>query len=416
MKIKEKVRLVFSDLGKNSYKYWDAELYEDGTVISSFGVVGATTPQTKNFGKVGEAFFRKKIKEKERKGYEHAKVIIDGAPTTKVVDSRSLADIAVNQIKFTNSGVEALIRRLANSNVHKITNSTSIVFDNGVFQTPLGIVTQEGIDSARSLLQFFFQNVSKRKKIENEFNQNIDKYLKIIPRPKGGGLYYENIFDTQESIQKESDVIDALENSLSLASKPAAAATDKKKVESVFDLSLEVETDANIRKVLGNWYSSSNKAMHNYSNVKIAEIYAVDLERYNNDFNSKLGNIKRVWHGSGQSNILSILKSGLAVSPPSTAAIAGKMFGNGVYGSETSSKSLGYSLGRWGQSSGDSGWLFVCDFAMGNPYYAKHSISSVPSGYDSCWALPKNTSLLNDELIVYSQSQIQIKYLIELKR
>ena len=77
--IKEKVRLVFSDLSANSYKYYDSELHDDGRVISSYGVVGARNPQSKDFGCIGENGFRKKIREKERKGYEHAKVIIDGS-------------------------------------------------------------------------------------------------------------------------------------------------------------------------------------------------------------------------------------------------------------------------------------------------------------------------------------------------
>lgn len=412
----EKVRLVFSDLGKNSYKYWDGELLDDGTVISTFGVVGAANPQSKNFGKVGKSFLDKKVREKLNKGYEHAKVIIEGAGQTAIVQKGTLADIAVRQIKHTNDMVKGLITRLANSNIHKITSATSISFNDGVFKTPLGVVTKEGIDEARLMLQWFFGNIAKRKKVEDDFNQKIDKYLRIIPRPKGGGLHYEDIFDTSESIQKESDVIDALENSLSLATTPTADPTDKKvKEESVFDLSIEIEKDAKIRKKLENWYESTKKSMHSYGNIKVKEIYAVDLEKYNKNYREQLGTHTQVWHGSGQSNILSILKSGLFTSPPSTAAIAGKMFGNGVYGSETSSKSLGYSLGRWGQSSGDSGWLFVCDFAMGNPFYAKGSLSNIPSGYDSCWALPKNTSLYNDELIVYNENQIRIKYLLEVK-
>lgn len=410
----EKVRLVFSDLKNNSYKFWDGELLDDGTVISTFGVVGATNPQSKNFGQVGKSFFEKKIREKERKGYTHAKVLLEGV-SNKVVDKRSLADIAVNQIKFSNPMVEALIKRLANSNIHKITNSTSISFDNGVFQTPLGVITQEGIDEARILLQYFFSNVKKRKKLGEEFDKSIDKYLMIIPRPKGYGLYYDNIFTTEDEIKKESDVIDALENSLALATAPTPTPKDKTVEQNIFDLSLEIEQDKSIRKRLEDWYEKTKKSMHSYDKVKVREIYNVDLLKYNQNFRSDLANLTQVWHGSGQSNILSILKSGLSVSPPSTAAIAGKMFGNGVYGSETSSKSLGYSLGRWGQSSGDSGWLFVCEFAMGNPYYAKNSLSTIPSGYDSCWALPKNTSLYNDELIVYNSNQIRIKYLIEVK-
>lgn len=410
----EKVRLVFSDLAKNSYKYWDGELLDDGTVVSTFGVVGAANPQSKNFGKVGRSFFEKKIREKERKGYEHAKVILEGVPNNKVIDTRSLADIAVKQIKHSNSLVEALIKRLANSNVHKITNSTSISFNNGVFQTPLGVVTQEGIDEARQKLSWFFSKVKKRSDVDDEYNQMIDKYLKIIPRPKGGGLYYEDIFSDEDSIKKESDMIDALENSLSIISTPKDS--DDSEEEHVFDLSMDIESDSKVRDKIATWYDTTNKPMHNYRNVKIKEIYTVDLLKYNANFREELGNITQVWHGSSQANILSILKSGLSVSPPSTAAIAGKLFGNGAYFSETSSKSLGYSLGRWGQSSGDSGWLLICSIAMGNVFYPKtYGISGVPQGYDSCWALPKNTGLHNDELVVYNQNQIQIKYLVEVK-
>ena len=407
----EKARLVFSDLKKNSYKYYDIELFDDGRVVASYGVVGAKNPEVHDYGNVGRSFFDKKIREKERKGYSRAKVLMEG-PTNTVVNKSSLADIALSQIKLSDSSLKTLVKRLADSNVHKITNSTSISFDNGVFQTPLGIVTQEGISEARILLDYFFKNIKKNGK--DDFNEKIDDYLKIIPRPKGGGLMYENIFPTTDDVKKESDVLDALENSVELAMKPKATVGDTK-IEKVFNLNMSKVTDSKTIKRIQDWYNRTNKAMHHYTNVKIVNIYEVDIVDYNANFVKSPTNVKEVWHGSGQSNILSILKTGLFCSPPSTAAIAGKAFGNGVYGSETASKSLGYTLGRWGQGKGDSGWLFVCDFVMGNPYYARNCFSQLPSGYDSCWALPKNTTFLNDELIVYKENQIKIKYLLEVK-
>lgn len=404
--------MVFSDLSKRSYKYWDGELHDDGRVVSIFGVVGAKNPQSKDFGCVGESFFQKKIREKERKGYSRAKVLMEGNTTT-VVNKSSLADIALTQIKLSDDSLKALVKRLADSNVHKITNSTSISFDNGVFQTPLGIVTQEGIDDARILLDYFFKNIKKNGK--DEFNEKIDNYLKIIPRPKGGGLFYENIFPDTDTVKKESDVLDALANSVDLATKPTATVGDTK-IEKVFNLNMGKVTDPKVIKRIQDWYNRTNKAMHHYTNVKILNIYEVDIVDYNANFVKSPTNVKEVWHGSAQANILSILKSGLNVKPPSTAAIAGALFGSGVYGSETSSKSLGYSLGRWGQTSGDNAWLFVCNFEMGNPYYpTSYGINSIPPGYNSCWALPHKTGLHNDELIVYNSNQIKIKYLLELK-
>lgn len=409
----EKVRLVFSDLANNSYKYWDGELFDDGRVVSTFGVVGAKNPQSKDFGCVGRSFFDKKIREKERKGYSKAKVLMEGSVTNTTIANTSLADIALSQIKLSDSSLKALIKRLADSNVHKITNSTSISFNNGVFQTPLGIVTKEGISEARILLDYFFKNIKKNG--DDDFNQRIDEYLKIIPRPKGGGLMYEDIFPTLDTVKKESDVLDALENSVDIALKTPVK--DDKSVEQVFNLNMSLVTDQKVIKRIQDWYRNTNKVMHNYTNVKIVNIYEVDIVDYNANFVKSPTNLKEVWHGSAQANILSILKTGLTIRPPSTAAIAGALFGSGVYGSETSSKSLGYSLGRWGQASGDSAWLFVCDFDMGNPYYPNtYGIKSIPSGYDSCWALPHKTGLHNDELIVYSENRIKIKYLLELKK
>lgn len=409
----EKVRLVFSDLAKNSYKYWDGELFDDGRVVSTYGVVGAKNPQTNDYGIKGRSFFESKIREKERKGYTRAKVLMGGSNVAvSTIAKSSLADIALSQINLSDSSLKSLIKRLADSNVHKITNSTSISFDNGIFQTPLGVVTKDGISEARTLLDYFFKNIKKNG--QDDFNEKIDDYLKIIPRPKGRGLQYEDIFPTIDSIKKESDVLDALENSVDMVIKTPTK--DNKTVEKVFNLDMALVTDQKVFKRIQDWYKNTNKPMHNYQNVKIINIYEVDIVDYNANFVKSSTNIKEVWHGSGQSNILSILKTGLYCSPPSTAAIAGKLFLNGVYGSETASKSLGYTMGRWGQSKGDSGWLFICDFAMGNPYYpTTYGISSLPKGYDSCWALPNKTGLLNDELIVYDEQRIKIKYLLELK-
>lgn len=409
----EKSRLVFSDLSKRSYKYYDIELFSDGRVVASYGVVGAKNPQTNDYGCVGKSFYDKKIREKEKKGYSKAKVLMEGAVTNTTIANTSLADIALSQIKLSDDSLKTLIKRLADSNVHKITNSTSISFNNGVFQTPLGIVTKDGISEARILLDYFFKNIKQNGK--DDFNQKIDDYLKIIPRPKGGGLQYEDIFPTIDVVKKESDVLDALENSVDIALKTPTDNT-KSNVEKVFNLNMSLVTDNGVIKKIQDWYKNTNKPMHNYQNVKIVNIYEVDIVDYNANFVKSPVNVKEVWHGSSQSNILSILKSGLNVRPPSTAAIAGALFGSGVYGSETSSKSLGYSLGRWGQSAGNNAYLFVCDFVMGNPYYpTSYGIKSIPSGYDSCWALPHKTGLHNDELIVYNSNQIKIKYLLELK-
>ncbi len=102
--VKEKSRLVFSDLSKHSYKYYDIELFDDGEVIAKYGVVGATNRQVKNFGNGGKYLYDKKINEKLRKGYSHAKVLMEGTTTAPIANT-SLADIALSQIKLSDSSL-----------------------------------------------------------------------------------------------------------------------------------------------------------------------------------------------------------------------------------------------------------------------------------------------------------------------
>ena len=57
----------------------------------------------------------------------------------------------------------------------------------------------------------------------------------------------------------------------------------------------------------------------------------------------------------------------------------------------------------------------VMDFSLGNTYMIKSYGGSKPPGYDSIWAKKENTGLRFDELIVPTDSQVRIKYLLEVK-
>ena len=186
--------------------------------------------------------------------------------------------------------------------------------------------------------------------------------------------------------------------------------------EQIFKVDLDVLSDQSERSRLDRYFETSKKRMHGYDNIHVREIFKVTIHDMKSAFNTSLGNIEEVYHGTSQANCLSILKCGLKATPPNTAAIAGALFGPGIYGAKNSSKSLGYSLGRWGQGGvGDSAWLFVCNFALGKAYSTTAYGCSRPSGYDSIWAKSSTNGLKNDELIVAKNNQCDIKYLLECK-
>ena len=406
---------------RNNYKYWNAKLYDDDKVHAEWGRVGCANPDSDTWDG-GDKYLQKKLKEKLKKGYTEQKTIgevtVSQSSGTAVRNS-DLHHVAKSQlIKSSNPTLERLIKRFVDANVHKITSSTQITYNTttGLFTTPLGIVTMDGLTEARDLLADLAPFVRKHK-----FNAEADailcKYLRIIPQSLGMKRFTaETLIPDDNAIQKQSDLIDSLESSYQAtqAAPVTAGATPKPAAEQVFKVDMDVLTDTAERNRLERYFESSKKRQHGYDNVRVREIFKVNIHEMTNGFESSTTPIKEVFHGTSQANCLSILKSGLKVSPPSTAAIAGKMFGNGIYGAINSTKSLGYTFGRWGQGdTGDAGWLFICDFAMGKVYDTQYSCSP-QRGYDSVWA-KAGGGLANDELIVYRNKQVKVKYLLECK-
>lgn len=424
----KEVRLIFADNGidkntgklLNSYKYWTAKLYDDGNWTAEWGRVGCENPDSGTWNE-SKKTLDSVVKSKIKKGYTHQKTIGEAVAQSgsgNVVKNTDLHAIARAQLVKSSSPVlDRLIKRFVDANVHKITSSTQITYNSttGLFTTPLGIVTMEGLTDARNLLAKLAPKVRSRK-FGTDTDAILCQYLRIIPQALGMKRFStETIIPDDNAIQKQNDLIDSLESSYqAMTTAPTTAATPAKKVETVFQVDLDVLSDAAERRRLEQYFENSKKRQHGYDNVRVREIFKVNIHEMTNRFEPNTTPIKEVFHGTSQANCLSILKSGLKVSPPSTAAIAGKMFGNGIYGAINSTKSLGYTFNRWGQGGvGDAGWLFICDFAMGKIYSTQSSCDK-PSGYDSVWA-KAGQSLNNDELICYRNTQVKIKYLLECK-
>jgi poly [ADP-ribose] polymerase len=92
------------------------------------------------------------------------------------------------------------------------------------------------------------------------------------------------------------------------------------------------------------------------------------------------------------------------------------MFGNGIYFSDQSTKSLNYAYGYWDGGSKDNRcYMFLADVAMGMPWHPTRTGSNVkpPEGYDSVFARGGKDIVMNNEMIVYRTSQANLKYLVE---
>lgn len=407
--------MIFADVNDNHNKWWQISLNDDMSCLTQWGRVGyGNSSQSKLFTEIGSRGFDRKIREKERKGYVKIDIVPDSGGT--MIHTNNLQEVARRELVTNGDPVlSRLIDQLVASNIHAITSNTKITYNSSscLFTTPLGIVTLDSIQSARIWLDMIANRLNGSGDLVNPVNQ----YLRLIPQNVGMRLNISELFPDIDAVQKQSDILDSLEASYTaVTTMPVSNISDFAPVEKIFDVDIKVINGTSEASKAVDWFESTKKRQHGYDNIHVINVFSIRINDMIKNFRKDLLPVKQVSHGTNEANLLSVLKSGLKINPPSTARKAGSMMGNGCYGAINSTKSLGYSLGRWNQGGvGNSAWLFLADFALGKIYKTKRSEpNGPPSGYDSLWA-EAGFQLLNDEIVVYKENQVNLTILLECK-
>ncbi len=430
MTTKQVEMLIFTDAKENNNKFYELTLSEDGTVTSRWGRVGADGQKKISSGGVHE--FNRILSSKLSKGYVKTKTMSMSVPQTqsKIV----LAETAKRDLLGSNAGkknspiMEKLIEKLVEMNRHQImqaSNGNIQINDAGIISTPLGLVTSSTIDEARVLLEKMEKFCAKKTFTSNQYIENLEQYLQLIPQkvPTRRG-WYENFFTDFSSLNAQNSLLDQLEGSMDLY-KTKEQEIRKQMSETkgaepkIFNTEFELLEDEKVFTKINKFFLENKNSNHVSSHLKLKNIFELKNAASQEKFDKiakQLGNVKTLWHGTRAFNVLSILKGGLII-PKSGGSyqITGRMFGNGVYFSDQSTKSLNYSYGYWDGGSRDNNcFMFVAEVAMGKEYVPAGPGNNFPQrGYDSTFAKAHKSGVLNNEMIVYDINQVNLKYLCE---
>lgn len=422
------VQLILSNVDGNNNKYWKASIAPNFDVHVQWGRVGSSgETQIKHFFSQDSAqhFIDGKVREKQRKGYttfESIDYSADGIVTQAQPVALEVA--ASTQIRSTSPAMADLIKFLVAQNVHNILANTTMQYQShsGLFTTPLGIVTQTNIDQARMLLTEIGPYVQEGNYDDSAYGMLLNKYLMLIPQKVGRKLD-RRIYQSTTDLQQQNDLLDALAVSFDLAQKPATKDAEIEApvvgVEQVFSCSLEPIEDASLVRRITDYYQQTKQGMHVASRLRLRTVYAVQVDGMRESFmkhGAPVGNVRELWHGTRTSNLLSILKSGLMVPKSGASHVTGRMFGDGLYFTDQSTKALNYAHGYWGGKGYDNRcFMFLADVALGKPYLVQsRGRETYPmKGYDSTFAEGGKSGVANNEMIVYQTSQANLKYLVE---
>ncbi|XP_055374917.1 poly [ADP-ribose] polymerase 1-like [Condylostylus longicornis] len=196
-------------------------------------------------------------------------------------------------------------------------------------------------------------------------------------------------------------------------------------------------------KMISTYLTNTHGPTHSFK-LTIEEIYTTrrlgEYQRYK--INKNLGNRRLLWHGTKIRNLSSILSNGLLTTPPSSAGISGKNFGNGIYFADVVTKAALYC----GVNRNDPyGILILAEVALGKHYYLTSATSVTDLKYQksSAKALGKykpdrtktvrtkygaqvplgtlelqnnlTTSMEYSEYVIYNNDQVLFEYLVLVK-
>ncbi len=430
-----KVTLIKTDLEENNNKFWKAWVIGSEYHVHNGRVGGKGQIQPVKF-KGSESMA---VKELERKARSKIK---DGYRLINAVDQADLlGDEIVNPNEIIRKAsakqirtdspkiVLQLIDDLIEKNIHQIISSTEIQFDVelGLFKTALGFVSLNLINDARVTLDKITSRVAGGDFTSVKTKELFCDYMMMIPQKSKAKLMVETFFDSEEKILKQYSILEDLTTSVNQLDEIVIQKRKESKnknrdleIPHLFDCDVNIEKDNKIIDKITEFFNKHKRSYHHSSNMKISRVFRVGIDKHTSGFQEKEmaseKNVWELWHGTRAGNVVSILKNGFVIPPANAAHCVGRMFGNGAYFSNNSTKSLNYATGYWGGGKSTTSYMFLCDVAMGDYFVPTESDSSLHEhGHDSIYAKAKVSSVANNEMIVFDLDRIKVKYLVEFK-
>jgi poly [ADP-ribose] polymerase len=426
--VKEEM-LVMVSATDNNNKFYHVTLDNNGVITKRWGRVGSDGTKSTESG--NESSFNRIVQSKTRKGYKPTEIV--GSTTQKNSQTQNELSTIAKKVLTTRQGnpeLEKLIDKLVAINKHEIIETSGGLIkinQDGVITTPLGLVSENSIVKAEDILH----------KIQAKKNKDIgllEEYLTIIPQkvPARRG-WQDTFFKETEDYTKQYEFLKQLKDSIAwqkTAVKAAQASDDSENIEekykTLFKSHIDVLDNVKEFKRIEKLFQATTSSVHRSSRLKLKKVYVLTNETEEELFNQKakdLGNVQELWHGTRAFNVLSILRKGLFVPPTSggTYQITGRMFGNGVYLSDQSSKALNYSNGYWSGARENNCYMFLTDTIMGNEYRPRSRFDARVAAGSDTHGKPYNSTnvkggtcgVINNEMIVPNADQIKLKYLCE---
>lgn len=399
--------MVTSNANNNKF-YKMTQVGESDSFMVDYGRIGNTSSQSCSYSM---SQWNKKYNEKVRKGY---------------VDQTRL--YAKEMIKVNTTGFKPIENPSISAIVYRLQVMAKETIDTN-YTVASTSVTQAMIKEAQGLidgLSLFLNGMSL-----DEFNKRLLELFTVIPRKMHSVSSYlaSRVPDFDRIIQREQDLLDVMagqvnQNDAEEEEIEDVADGDSKTILEAMGIEFENVDKDDIIKIKDAMSDTSGKfvAAWRVKNLRTQGKF----DKFVADNNVK--DIKLLFHGSRNENFWSIINNGLMIRP-ANAIRTGSMFGNGIYFAPRARKSLGYTSlenSYWARGNSKTGFMLLNEVAYGVSYdvydfesrlgsFNYKMLQQAKNGAHCLHAHASQGMLRNDEIVVYKEDQVTVKYLIELR-
>lgn len=406
--------------GTDSNKYYTLEPHGNEFVAKWGRIGGHESSKTYPMSKWDST-----IASKKKKGYvERTDLMTDVIEDSKEEDNNTADEF--NVIK--NISVREIIKRLwdyANKTIQ------------ASYRVSASVVTQAMIDTAQDKIDFLSVNYNSM--TVEDFNNKLKEIFVTIPRKMRTVKEYlaKEDSDFQGIIAREQSLLDTMAGQVYKKKDKSVGLKNENQTDSVsilekMGITMEDATQEDVEKIKKAMGDASNKFYKAWRVTNKATQEAYD--KYVSE--NKIGNVKLTCHGSRNQNWFNILRTGLKIRPAGVI-LQGNLLGSGLYYSNPDkwhgvAKSIGYTSlgGYWTRDYQGCGFIAFFETALGKSYdiyrhdgkYYNFDLKKLKEADPEAWSLflhgagySSSSTIINDEIVVYNESQTTIKYLVEIR-
>lgn len=406
---KRYVKLVMVT-GENNNKFYEMVYNGGNTFTAKWGRIELTEKSKQYPIDNWESVYR----EKTKKGYKDvsAMVAVDVEEETIVPDKyAAIKDVSVrNFIELMRKYTDDLVKKTYSVKADK--------------------VSRKQVDEAQAILDDL---VKMDHKDENKINTRLIELYGVIPRfMKDVRNHILPTLDIKKALTQEQDNLDAMSSQVATLEKAKAKAA-RAALKLGKSSKTEVSVPTYIEAMGIDMVEASDKGKKNFQDIldqlnkaknKVIGVYEINKSAEEERFDTWLKKQKNTQtrfliHGTRCTSVIPILREGLKIRPVGNFQFSGKVYGDGNYFSEITTKSLGYT------GHDNDQILLVYEVHTGNPFtyegwyrgnkFGLNYKELSSRGYDSTYVKAGN-GLRNSEIIAYREEQARIKYLIHIKR